>query len=52
MASLLDRLVKRTDDVLGGEVQLAGLMCPAIKVLAQGAASDSHVVTVDQVVLQ
>ena len=52
MTRFLDRLLEWPNDVLAAELQLAVLVCPSFKVLAERAASDGHIVSVDQVVLQ
>lgn len=52
MTSFLDGFVEGSDDILLIEVEFAVFVHPPIQVLAEGETSNSHVVTVDQVLLQ
>ena len=51
MASFLDGFLQRTDNILAGG-QFTICVCPSLNIFAQCASSDSHVVTINQVVLE
>ena len=52
MTCLLNRLLQGTNNILPGELKFPMFVRPSLKVLAEGAAGDSQIVSVDQVVLE
>lgn len=51
MSTLLNRVIQRADDILVC-IELAVLVCPSLEILPESTARDSHVVSVDQLVLE
>jgi hypothetical protein len=52
MPGRFDRFIERFDDILSVKIELAILVHPSVKVLAESFTGDGHVVALDKVVLQ
>lgn len=52
MSSLFDRLVQRPDNILAIEIELAVFVYPSLKIFAQRKSGHSHVIPVNQILLQ
>jgi len=50
MPTGLDRIVKRSDDILPG-IEFAVLVCPLFEVFSQCTASDGHVIPINKFIL-